>query len=129
MSNIRYENNKKILEILSKEIEEYQDFRFIQLLWKLGIVNNKDRFYEESSETLEKIKQFFMGVGKFILRNTGQTLDNYTDYNDTDTATPATAIQFNGKMSLCLREVLSSILCIAAIVSSYNGYYLGLICQ
>lgn len=56
MSNIRYENNKKILEILSKEIEEYQDFRFIQLLWKLGIVNNKDRFYEESSETLEKIK-------------------------------------------------------------------------
>lgn len=56
MSNMRYENNKKILEILNREVEEYPDFRFIQLLWKLGIVNNEDRFYEESNETLEKIK-------------------------------------------------------------------------
>lgn len=50
----RYESNKKILEQLKKEVEENPDFRFIQLLWKMKIVDNTDRFYEESDITLKK---------------------------------------------------------------------------
>lgn len=50
----RYESNKKILELLKKEVEENPDFRFIQLLWKIKIVDNTDRFYEESDITLKK---------------------------------------------------------------------------
>ena len=39
--------------ILEEYITKYPNFRFIQLLWLLDIVNNDDRFYEESEETLE----------------------------------------------------------------------------
>lgn len=51
----RYDYNKKILNIIKKEIEENKEFRFIQLLWKLNIINHEDRFYEESEETFNKI--------------------------------------------------------------------------
>ena len=49
----RQESNKKLLTILEEYITKYPNFRFIQLLWLLDIVNNDDRFYEESEETLE----------------------------------------------------------------------------
>ena len=49
----RQKSNKKLLTILKEYITKYSNFRFIQLLWLLGIVNNKDRFYEESAQTLE----------------------------------------------------------------------------
>ena len=58
----RYSANKKIFDIIAKSIDENRDMRFIQILWALGIINKKDfliedRFYEESEETLQKIKQ------------------------------------------------------------------------
>ena len=58
----RYSTNKKILDIIAKSIDENHDMCFIQILWALGIINKKDfliedRFYKESEETLQKIKQ------------------------------------------------------------------------
>ena len=60
---MRQETNRKILELLSNEIEKYPDIRFIQALWALDIINMnddrviEDRFYEEPEKTLEKIWQ------------------------------------------------------------------------
>ena len=51
----RQKSNKKLLTILEEYITKYPNFRFIQLLWLLDIVNNDDRFYEESEETLETV--------------------------------------------------------------------------
>ena len=59
----RYEANKKILNILAQTIENNHDLRFIQVLWKLGIINIcndcfiEDRFYEESETTLKKLAE------------------------------------------------------------------------
>lgn len=58
----RLKNNQEILQILNDTALKYPDMRFIQILWVLGIINKKDfliedRFYEESEETLQKIKQ------------------------------------------------------------------------
>ncbi len=58
----RLKNNQEILQILNDTALKYPDMRFIQILWALGIINKKDfliedRFYEESEETLQKIKQ------------------------------------------------------------------------
>lgn len=58
----RLKNNQEILQILNDTALKYPDMRFIQILWTLGIINKKDfliedRFYEESEETLQKIKQ------------------------------------------------------------------------
>lgn len=64
----RQEANKKILEIVTSAVENNPDLRFIQILWKLGIIDSKkfgdekmfyekilDRFYEEPKETLKRI--------------------------------------------------------------------------
>ena len=32
------------------------DLRFVQALWALGIVDDKDLFYEPSKKTLDKVK-------------------------------------------------------------------------
>lgn len=55
----RQEYNRKILEKISKEVENNPDFRFIQLLWKMNIVNHEDKFYEESKETYSNINNDF----------------------------------------------------------------------
>lgn len=61
----REEYNLKILNILESFLKEHPDFRFIQALWALNIVNRNennqiiDRFYEESNITLDKIKNAF----------------------------------------------------------------------
>ena len=58
----RYEANKKILEILSKYIENNPEQRFIQILWNLDLINIgnselvEDRYNEESETTLNKLK-------------------------------------------------------------------------
>ena len=55
----RQEFNRKILEVISKRIEEAPYMRFCQLLWSLGIHTydalNNDLFYEEPIETLKRI--------------------------------------------------------------------------
>ncbi len=58
----RKKSNKKILQLLEKTLEESPDLRFIQALWALKIIDQEDnhiidRFYEESSVTLERIWQ------------------------------------------------------------------------
>ena len=59
--------NREILSRIEEVIDKYPDFRFIQILWVLGIINNtpgvsinsspviEDRFYEESADTYEKL--------------------------------------------------------------------------
>ena len=56
-------NLKLIQEILSMILDE-PEMRFIQILWALGIIdregdtlNIKDRFYEESEETFERVQR------------------------------------------------------------------------
>ena len=51
----RYKNNLEILKRLDTFLHKYQEMRFIQALWALNIVDNSDRFYEESSYTLKKM--------------------------------------------------------------------------
>ena len=51
----RYENNKQILEILKNNIEENKNLRFVQILWMLNIVDNTDRFHEETWVTIKRI--------------------------------------------------------------------------
>lgn len=47
----RLEENKQIVEKISKIVNACPQLRFIQLLWALGIVDGQDRFYEESEIT------------------------------------------------------------------------------
>ena len=57
----RQETNKEIIKELEKLIDKYPDMRFCQLLWNIGIhvyTDNKDAFYDESSSTLELIKNY-----------------------------------------------------------------------
>jgi len=51
---VRNEYNNKCLEILKKMIDEHPDWRFKQILYNLGLA--EDRFEEESIDTYIKIK-------------------------------------------------------------------------
>lgn len=56
----RIDANRKILGIIADEVEKNPDYRFIQLLWAMDLINAKDgniedRFYEESDVTFNKI--------------------------------------------------------------------------
>ena len=53
----RYINNLEILKRLDTFLHENPEMRFIQALWALNIVDNSDRFYEESSYTLKKMRK------------------------------------------------------------------------
>lgn len=52
----RYDSNIEILKILQKVAEKYQDWRFWQILWNVFIDLKQDRFFEESYDSLEIIK-------------------------------------------------------------------------
>lgn len=53
----RQEANLQILEILKVVIQSYPDSRFIQLLWNYDLIERDvDKFYEESTRTLENLK-------------------------------------------------------------------------
>jgi hypothetical protein len=55
----RLEANKEILKYISHIIEECPDWRFQQILFNVGLYTpNKDRFYEESTETLNILKKY-----------------------------------------------------------------------
>ena len=54
----RQEANRKILELVSKAVEEFPDWRFHQILQNLGVEQPAiDQWYEESDETLNNIKK------------------------------------------------------------------------
>lgn len=50
----RQEYNYKCLDKLKELIEKYPDWRFMQIIFNIGLA--EDRFYEESIDTFEKIK-------------------------------------------------------------------------
>ena len=51
----RKETNKLIIEGLERYIEIYPDLRFIQALWALQVLTDRDLFHEESVDTLMKL--------------------------------------------------------------------------
>lgn len=54
----RQEDNRKILELVSRAVEEFPDWRFHQILQNLGIEHPfTDQWYEESGETLRNIRK------------------------------------------------------------------------
>ena len=53
----RYQANKLILAKLEKLVERYPDWRFNQILSNTDVVlEGKDMFYDESTETLERLE-------------------------------------------------------------------------
>ena len=58
----RYKNNLEILKRLDTFLHKYPEMRFIQALWALNIVDNSDRFYEESSYTLKKMPKLYKSI-------------------------------------------------------------------
>ena len=54
----RQEANRKILELVSRAVEDFPDWRFHQILQNLGAEKPAiDQWYEESDETLCNIKK------------------------------------------------------------------------
>ncbi len=59
----REKYNLAILNKLEEFLKGHPDFRFIQALWALDIINRDennliiDRFYEESNKTLDKVNK------------------------------------------------------------------------
>lgn len=52
----RQEYNYKCLDKLKELIEKYPDWRFTQIIFNVGLA--EDRFYEESVDTFEKLTNF-----------------------------------------------------------------------
>lgn len=59
----RQKYNLEILNKLEEFLKKHPDFRFIQALWALNIIDRDeknliiDRFYEEPDKTLDKVKK------------------------------------------------------------------------
>ena len=54
----RQEANRQILELVSKAVEAFPDWRFHQILQNFGVEKpDHDQWYEESEETLCNIKK------------------------------------------------------------------------
>lgn len=55
----RLEANREILKHLSQIVESCPDWRFQQILFNFDLYTpDEDRFYEESTETLNKLKNY-----------------------------------------------------------------------
>lgn len=57
----RQEYNYKCLEILKELIDKYPDWRFTQIIFNLGLA--EDRFYQESVDTYELMKMAIKRCG------------------------------------------------------------------
>ena len=59
----RLEANRQIIQMLSAIVESCPDWRFQQILQNVGVSSRfgEDRWYEESEETLQKIKNSTSG--------------------------------------------------------------------
>lgn len=53
----RLEANRELLKLVSTVVEIYPDWRFQQVLWNMSITDGTDKFYEESVETLKRVKE------------------------------------------------------------------------
>ena len=58
----RQSSNLEIVNLLSKVVERHPELRFTQILSALGL--DKDRFYEESVDTLQDIKNRLENMGE-----------------------------------------------------------------
>ena len=65
----RQECNEEILRIISYVATEKPYFRFWQILWLLFSDLSKDRFYEESYDTLEILRKKFEELYKDNIKN------------------------------------------------------------
>lgn len=54
----RLESNIKILNIVKQLVYEFPDMRFNQLLMNISIIQSRDQFYEESEETLNRLRNY-----------------------------------------------------------------------
>lgn len=65
----RLDDNKKIIRILDKLIDEYPDQRFGQLItnYIFPFYREEDIFFEESSKTLEKLEADFEDLDNGII--------------------------------------------------------------
>lgn len=53
----RRQNNRELINIIKSWVEAYPDLRFNQILSNLGVtMKGEDKYYEESSETLKRVK-------------------------------------------------------------------------
>lgn len=57
MSNPKNNITIEILKLLEDYILTNPRIRFCQALYNLGIINNEDRFYEESNRTLTRLRK------------------------------------------------------------------------
>jgi len=64
----RHEANSEILKILQRVSDKYVDFRFWQILWALFGDLETDRFYEESYDSLEIIKDTLKELDKNLYK-------------------------------------------------------------
>ena len=65
----RLDDNKKIIRILDKLVDEYPDQRFGQLItnYIFPFYREEDIFFEESSKTLEKLEADFEDLNNAII--------------------------------------------------------------
>lgn len=62
----RLESNVKILDIIKQLAYEFPDMRFNQLLMNVFIIlKDKDQFYEESKETLNRLRNYIKNKQEF----------------------------------------------------------------
>ena len=74
MTNSNLETNLKIIEVLTKIIENNPEWRFQQTLWNCGIIGRnyndqdeleiEDKFYENSEITLNTLQKCFSEIKK-----------------------------------------------------------------
>ena len=63
----RYENNLKCLDVIKKFIDKYPDWRFMQILFNIGLC--EDRFYEEPDKTLNILEAQYDMFNKPFVKN------------------------------------------------------------
>lgn len=74
MTNSNLETNLKIIEVLTKIIENNPEWRFQQTLWNCGIISRnyndqdeleiEDKFYENSEITLNTLQKYSSEIKK-----------------------------------------------------------------
>ena len=74
MTNSNLETNLKIIEVLTKIIENNTEWRFQQTLWNCGIISRnyndqdeleiEDKFYENSEITLNTLQKYSSEIKK-----------------------------------------------------------------